>query len=61
MTTLSSDSEELISSPPRTVIKPGKSKKMHDKDRKDRWRENMPHDQRVSDRAGLARIEERWI
>nr|CAB3238197.1 deleted in lung and esophageal cancer protein 1 [Phallusia mammillata] len=54
-TTLSSDSVDLTSVPPRSSIAP----KVKGQTAKNRWRENMKHEIRIEDRALLARLEER--
>lgn len=59
-TTLSTNSEVLTSSPPRTMIQARKINKMEDmKGKREKLHENMSHDQRVIDRAELARMEQR--
>jgi len=55
VTTLSSDSAELTSVPPRSPI----VRKVNVHSVKNHWRENMDQDTRVVDRTLLARIEER--
>ncbi|XP_039261359.2 deleted in lung and esophageal cancer protein 1-like [Styela clava] len=59
-TTLSTSSDVLTSSPPRTLIRAHKKSKNNDgREKRDKLHEDMNHDQRVIDRADLARMEER--
>nr|XP_026694559.1 deleted in lung and esophageal cancer protein 1 isoform X1 [Ciona intestinalis] len=54
LTTLSSDSAELVSIPPQQKIKSKKKKSKQDK-----WREEMNHGARIEERSLLARLDER--
>jgi len=57
ITTLSSDSAERVSVPPRHKIR----KPSSDLNEKDRWREGMKPEDRMKDREVLARLEERFV